>query len=153
MRLNPLDEVPPTRFKYALQKWIESGIPEGNVVEAILLDSHYKFKRVDIMVGLLDVIDKEEMASFLHDNATRTITVVCTTHTIKDDPTMWISHNQESFLQAMKHAKSSFKVVICLCDQNSFKNLFLMVMKSSHVMSFRFEFAQYMVGPTKVPCS
>jgi ABC-type uncharacterized transport system ATPase subunit len=45
------------------------------------------------MVGLLDVIDKEEMASILHDNATRTITVVCTTHTIKDDPTMWIGPN------------------------------------------------------------
>jgi ABC-type uncharacterized transport system ATPase subunit len=76
-----------------LQKWIESGISEGNVVKAILLDSQYKFERIDIMVGFLDVIDKEEMASILHDNATRTSTVVCTTHTIKDDPTMWIGPN------------------------------------------------------------
>lgn len=46
MRLNPLDEVSPTRFKHALQKWIESGILEGNVVKAILLDSHYKFEEL-----------------------------------------------------------------------------------------------------------
>lgn len=98
MRLNPLDEVSPTRFKHALQKWIESGTLEGNVVEAILLDSHYKFERINNMAGLLDVIDKEEMASILHDNATRIITVVCTTHMIKDNPTMWIGPDWESFL-------------------------------------------------------
>jgi len=62
----------------------------GNAIEAILLDSHYKFERIDNMVSLLDVINKEHMASFLHDNATRTI-VVCATHIIKDNPRMWTS--------------------------------------------------------------
>jgi hypothetical protein len=73
-----------------LQKWIENGTLEGNAIEAILLDSHYKFEKVGNMVSLLDVIDKEGMASFLHDDATITITVVCTTHMIKDNPTIWI---------------------------------------------------------------
>jgi hypothetical protein len=65
-------------------------ISKGNAIEAILSDSHYKFERIDNMVNLLDVINKEQMASFLHDNATRTI-VVCATHIIKDNPRMWTS--------------------------------------------------------------
>jgi hypothetical protein len=59
MRFNPLDEAPQARFKHALQKWVKSGTLKGNATEAILMDSHYKFKRVDNMVSLLDVIDKE----------------------------------------------------------------------------------------------
>jgi hypothetical protein len=51
----------------------------------------------------------------------------------------------------MKHAKASFQVIVYICDQDSFKNLFFMVMKSIHVMRFQFEFGQYMVGLTKVP--
>jgi hypothetical protein len=41
------------------KKWVKSGTLKGNAIEAILLDSHYKFKRVDNMGGLLDVVDKE----------------------------------------------------------------------------------------------
>ncbi len=93
------------------------------------------------------------MASFLHDNATRTIAVVCTTHMIKENPRVWIGPNWESFLQAMKHVKASFKVIVCICDQNSFKNLFLTVTKFGHVTSFLFEFGQYMVEPAEVPRS
>jgi len=55
---------------------------ERNGVEEILLDSHYKFERIDNMANFLDVINKEQMASFLHDDAIRIIVVVCTTHTI-----------------------------------------------------------------------
>jgi len=51
----------------------------------------------------------------------------------------------------MKHAKASFKVIVCVCDQDSFKNLLSMVMKSSRVTSFQFEFGQYMVRTAKVP--
>jgi hypothetical protein len=47
-------------------------------MEAILLESHYKFDRVGNMVTLLDVIDKEMTTSFLQDNAISTIVVVCT---------------------------------------------------------------------------
>jgi hypothetical protein len=46
------------------KKWIESGTPKGNAVEAISLDSHYKFEKVDNMVGLLNVINKEKMDFF-----------------------------------------------------------------------------------------
>jgi hypothetical protein len=41
------------------------------------------------MVGLLDVIDKESCTSFLMDDATRTIAVVCIIHNTKDVPTIW----------------------------------------------------------------
>jgi hypothetical protein len=37
---------------------------------------------IDNMANFLDVINKEQMASFLHDDAIRIIVVVCTTHTI-----------------------------------------------------------------------
>jgi hypothetical protein len=56
MRLKPQNEAPLAGFKCALQKWIESGTSKGN---AVPLDSHYKFEKVDNMAGFLDVIDKE----------------------------------------------------------------------------------------------
>jgi hypothetical protein len=43
-----------------------------------MLDTHYKYDRVENMVGLLDVIDKESCASFFMDNVTRTIVIVYT---------------------------------------------------------------------------
>jgi hypothetical protein len=65
MRLNPSNEVPPLGFKQFLEKWIQSGSVKDVVVEAILLDSHYKYDIVDNMSNLLDVIDKESLALFL----------------------------------------------------------------------------------------
>jgi hypothetical protein len=62
MRLNPFDEM---RFKCPLEKWIQNGISKRNVIDAIMLEIHYKFDWVDNMVTLLDVIDKETVASFL----------------------------------------------------------------------------------------
>jgi uncharacterized protein YicC (UPF0701 family) len=89
MRLNSSNEALPMGFKRALQKWIQSRTSEGNAIEAILLDSHYKFERIDNIVSLLDVINKEQMTSFLHDNAIRKIAIVCATHIIKDNPRVW----------------------------------------------------------------
>ncbi len=48
-------------------------------MKAILLDTHYKFDKVENMVGLLDVIVMESLASFLLDDVIRTIIVICTT--------------------------------------------------------------------------
>jgi len=59
MKFNPLNKAPPTGFKCALHMWIKSGTLEGNTTEAILLDSHYKFKKIDNTAGLLDVINRE----------------------------------------------------------------------------------------------
>jgi hypothetical protein len=65
LRLNPSNKAPPAKFKQVLEKWIQSGTLEDNVVKVILLDIHYKYDRVENMVGLLDVIDKESYAFFL----------------------------------------------------------------------------------------
>ncbi len=58
------------------------------VLEAILLDSHYKYDRINNMLGLLDVINKESLALFLQDDATRTIAINYTTHSMKNVPTV-----------------------------------------------------------------
>ncbi len=64
LRLNPSDEAPPLGFKHSLEKWIQNGNAEDVVVEVILLNSHYKYDRVN-MSSLLDVMDKDLLASFL----------------------------------------------------------------------------------------
>jgi hypothetical protein len=84
LKLNPSDEAPPIGFKWALEKWIQSGIQEDNAAEAILLNIHYKYDRVENMAGLLDVIDKESYALFLMDDTIITIAIVYTTHSTKD---------------------------------------------------------------------
>ncbi len=40
-----------------MEKWIQSGIVEDNAAKAILLNTHYKYDKVENMVGLLDVIN------------------------------------------------------------------------------------------------
>jgi len=81
--------VHPLGYKCLLEKWIQSGISYENVTEAIMLESHYKFDRVNNMVALLDVIIKETITSLLQDNATSTITVICTIHITKDILAIW----------------------------------------------------------------
>jgi hypothetical protein len=61
----PQIEAPPLGFKRSLEKWIQSASVEDVATEAILLDSHYKYDRVNNMLGLWDVMDKESSASFL----------------------------------------------------------------------------------------
>jgi hypothetical protein len=90
---NPSDEAPLVGFKWALEKWIQNGTPKDNVVEAILLDIHYKYDKIENMVGLLDVIDKEFYTSFFMDDAIRSITIVCMIHSTKDVLTIWKGHD------------------------------------------------------------
>jgi hypothetical protein len=68
---------------------MQNGTSKDNAVEAILLDTHYKYEKVENMVGLLDVIDKESCTSFFMDDTTRTITIACMTHNTKDVSTIW----------------------------------------------------------------
>jgi len=58
---------------------MQSGTLEDNAMKAILLDTHYRFDKVENMVGLLDVIVIESLASFLLDDVIRTIIVICIT--------------------------------------------------------------------------
>lgn len=89
MKFNPSNEAQLVEIKLVLEKWIQSGTPEDNAMKAILLDTHYKYDRIENMVGLLDIIDKESCTLFLMDDTTRTIVVVCIIHNIKDVPTIW----------------------------------------------------------------
>jgi hypothetical protein len=140
LKLKPLDEAPPSRFKYVLKKWIQSGSVEDVTTKAIMLNSHYKYDKVDNMSGLLDVINKESLASFLQDDAIRTIAIVCTTHNTKDVPTIWKGLDWESFLIGLLNAKANFMVVPCICDQKTFNCLFIIICKSIFVTNIRFEF-------------
>jgi len=132
-RLNPLDKMHPLGFQCSLEKWIQSGISKENVVEAILLEIHYKFDQIDNMITMLDVIDKETATSFLQNNVTSIIAVICTTHIAKDVPTIWKGFDWDSIVTGLLNAKARFKVVVCICDCNSFKNLFSTVCKSMYV--------------------
>ncbi len=89
MGLNPSNEAPHVGFKWASKKWIQSETVEDNVVEAIMLDIHYKYDKVENMVGLLDVINKESCTLFLMDDVTRTIAIIYTTHSTKNISTIW----------------------------------------------------------------
>jgi hypothetical protein len=86
LKFNSSDKVPFARFKWALEKWIQSGTTKDNATKAISLDTYYKFDIVQNMAGLLDVIDKESYALFLMDDTTRNIVVACTIHSMKNVP-------------------------------------------------------------------
>jgi hypothetical protein len=79
-----------------------------------------------------------------------TFTIVSTTHTTKEVPIVWKGPNWESFLNALFNAKVIPKVVICLCDRESFRFLFMIAMKSTYIMKICFKFGQYMVGTGEV---
>jgi hypothetical protein len=92
-------------------------------MKVILLDIHYKYDRAENMAGLLDVINKESWASFLMDDATRTIIIIYTTHSTKDVSTIWKGLDWESFFLGLLNMKAMFKIIICICDYESFKSL------------------------------
>ncbi len=117
------------------------------------MDIHYKYDRIENIVGLLDVIDKKSCASFVMDNATMTIVVICTTHNMKDVSTNWKGFGWESFLLGLLNARAMFKVVVCICDCKSFKSLLTIMYKSTFVTKIQFEFGQYMARLAKVPGS
>jgi hypothetical protein len=98
-----------------------------------MLDTHYKYDRVENMAGLLDVINKESCASFFMDDTLRTIAVVCTTHNTKDLSIVWKGPDWESFLLGLINVKAMFKVVACICDHESFKSLWTTMCKLTFV--------------------
>jgi spore coat polysaccharide biosynthesis predicted glycosyltransferase SpsG len=60
MRLNPFNKA-----LTALKRWIKNVVPEGIIVESILLDTHYMYDKVNDMAKNLVVIDKTNSTSFL----------------------------------------------------------------------------------------
>jgi hypothetical protein len=58
MRLNPSNDVPPTRFTIAFRKWIINVIPKVIATKFILLDTYYKYDRLNDMAKFLNVVDK-----------------------------------------------------------------------------------------------
>jgi hypothetical protein len=89
LRFNPSNKALLVGFKRVLDKWIQNGTLEDNGVGVILLDIHYKYDKVESMVGLLDVIDKEFCTSFFMDDTIRTIAIICMIHSTKDILTIW----------------------------------------------------------------
>ncbi len=65
---------------------------------------------------------------------------------------MTISKNfdWDSFVSRLLNAKTRFKVVVCICDCNSFKNLFCIMCKSMYVTKMWLEFGQYMAWQEEV---
>jgi hypothetical protein len=45
-------------FTMALRNWISSTTPKSIVEESILLETHYKYDKLNNMTKLLDMIDK-----------------------------------------------------------------------------------------------
>jgi hypothetical protein len=133
LRLNPSNKVALVGFKWVFGKWTQSGTPKDNVAEVILLDIHYKYDKVENMAGLLDVIDKESCASFFMDDGTRTIVVICTTHSMKDVPIVWKCLDWESFLLVHLNVRAMFKIITCICDHKSFESLLTTMCKSTFV--------------------
>ncbi len=79
-----------------------------------MLDTRYKYDKIKNMAGMLDVIDKESCASFLMDDATRTIAIIYTIHSMKDVLIVWKGLDWESFLLRLLNVRAMFKVIICI---------------------------------------
>jgi hypothetical protein len=58
MKLNPSDDTLLAGFTTALRKWINSTTPESIVIESAILETHFKYDRLNNMAKLLEVIDK-----------------------------------------------------------------------------------------------
>jgi hypothetical protein len=102
------------------------------------------------MASLLDVINEESCASFLMDDATRTIVIICTIHSTKDISIVWKGPDWESFLLGLLNVRAMFKIVAYICNRESFKSLLTIVCKSTFVTKIWFEFGQYMARLAKV---
>ncbi len=68
--MNPSNEAPPLGFKHYLEKWIQNGNAKDVAAKVILLDSHYKYDKINNMSSLLDVMDKDSSALFLQEDVT-----------------------------------------------------------------------------------
>jgi hypothetical protein len=65
MRLNPSNDVPLVRFTTTLRKWIIDVILKVITTKSILLDTYYKYDRLNDMAKFLNIVDKKEMVSYL----------------------------------------------------------------------------------------
>jgi hypothetical protein len=65
MKLIPSNDVPLARFTTTLKKWIINVILKVIATKFVLLNSHYKYDRLNDMAKLLNIVDKKEMVSYL----------------------------------------------------------------------------------------
>jgi hypothetical protein len=61
-------------------------------------------------------------------------------HTIIEVPVVWKGSDYELFLNILLNAKVTPKVVVYLCDGESFKFLFTAAMKSTFITKLQFKF-------------
>lgn len=65
MRLNPSDDAPLVGFTVAMNKWISNATLKVIATKFILLETHYKYDKLNNMAKLLDMIDKSWITSYL----------------------------------------------------------------------------------------
>ncbi len=69
-----------------------------------------------------------------------TFAMVSIMHTMKEVPIVWKNPNWEFFLNTLLNAKVTIRVVVYLCDCESFKFLFMTTMKSTYITKMHFKF-------------
>lgn len=133
MKLNPSNEAPLYGFKFALLKWVESAY-------TLQVQSWREYGRIE------GGYQHAHVGFILQDQASHSIVMVCTIHTLKKIFVVWKGPNWEFFIIGLLDAKVTFKVVVCVCDRKSFKHLFTTILKSLFVTKVQFEFGHDMVG-------
>ncbi len=103
------------------------------------------------LISTMDVINKESCTPFFMDDTTRTIVVVCITHSTKDVSTIWKGPDWESFLLGLLNARAMFKVIDCIYNYESFKSLLTTVCKLTFVTKIQVEFGKYMAKQIEDP--
>ncbi len=131
MKLNPLDETNPLGFLSA--RW-RSG--SKVVLPRRMWWRYCCWRVITSLIGLT--------TSFLQNNATSTIAVICTTYITKDIPSIWKWFERDPFVIGLLNARARFKLVVCIYDCDLLKNLFTIVCKSMYVTKMWLKFNHYM---------
>ncbi len=99
-------------------------------MEAIFLDSHYKYAIFPTLGNLKPIVDGDlSTTKLLMDIMSSIMAFVSITYNFVGECLIWTRLDQECFLTGLFNCKVCFQAIICVCDRKAFSHLFAIMSK------------------------
>jgi hypothetical protein len=149
LKLNPSNDPPSKSFDDTLMRWKLSRDPGAVQVDALVLKNSYRCLEIIDMFTLREIFDLERNADFLQHKEAGTIVVVYTSNNY-EELTVWKGHKWESMFVALKDCIMHISVYVCICENESFGYLMLIIYKTMIGPYITYEVGTYSAHPDEL---
>ncbi len=144
IRMNLSKDPPSNEFNEVFKQWISRSIDGNPHIGPMCLESHYKVDPLLKLNNLKDTMDDSSRnVNFLSSKYGRKFVVFSIMNSLSEDPNVYFQTDWKNILSSLLSMKVTFKVVISICNQNSFNTLVITLQEEGISGNISMEYGFY----------